>query len=137
MNADDKDKGWFYCNFKVHKEHNNIPPPRPITSCSGSITENIGTFIEYHIKKIATTHEAYIEDTQDFLRVIDKINKGPKHHPKTMLVTSYIRHEDFLRPSFVRPSSVLLRNACTTPLISELGWTGELWSKTKFLILEN
>ena len=23
------------------------------------------------------------------------------------------------------------------PLDSEMGWTGELWSKTKFLILEN
>ena len=42
---------------------------------------------------------------------------------------SYIRHEDFLLRSFVtlRPP----------PLISEMGRTGELWSKTKFLILEN
>ena len=45
---------------------------------------------------------------------------------------SYIRHEDFFRPP---PSpSVTLR---VPPLISEMGWTGELWSKTKFLILEN
>ena len=28
-------------------------------------------------------------------------------------------------------------HARTTPLISEMGWTGELQSKTKFLILEN
>ena len=48
---------------------------------------------------------------------------------------SYIRHEDFLRLS-VRPSSssVTLRGP---PLYSETGWTGELWSKTKFLVLEN
>ena len=31
-------------------------------------------------------------------------------------------------------SSVTLRGP---PLDSEMGWTGELWSKTKFLILEN
>ena len=31
-------------------------------------------------------------------------------------------------------SSVTLR---PPPLDSETGWTGELWSKTKFLILEN
>ena len=30
--------------------------------------------------------------------------------------------------------SVTLRGP---PLDSEMGWTGELWSKTKFLILEN
>ena len=30
--------------------------------------------------------------------------------------------------------SVTLRRP---PLDSEMGWTGELWSKTKFLILEN
>ena len=87
MTADDKGAGRFYCDFNVHKEHNDIPPPRPITSGSGSITENIGRFIKYHIKKIATTSEAYIEDTPDCLRVIDKINKGTKLHPKTMLVT--------------------------------------------------
>ena len=50
---------------------------------------------------------------------------------------SYIRHEDFIRPFVrpsVRPSSVRLT---VPPLDSEMGWTGELWSKTKFLILEN
>ena len=35
--------------------------------------------------------------------------------------------------SFVRSSVTLV----LPPLISEMGWTGELWSKTKFLILEN
>ena len=53
---------------------------------------------------------------------------------ETIMTSSYIRHEDFTRPSVFRPSSVTLR---LPPLISEMGWTGELWSKTKFLILEN
>ena len=38
------------------------------------------------------------------------------------------------RISFVRSSSVRLT---VPPLDSEIGWTGELWSKTKLLILEN
>ena len=42
MNAEDKKAGRFYCNFKVHKQHKHLPPPRPIVSGSGSITENIG-----------------------------------------------------------------------------------------------
>jgi hypothetical protein len=52
------------------------------------------------------------------------------------MITSKIRHEDFLRPlSFVlRPSYVTLR---LPPLDSETGWTGELWSNRVLLILEN
>ena len=62
----------------------------------------------------------------------------PNHVPgddNVIPIESYIIHEDFR--SFVRsapPPSVTLRGP---PLISEMGWTGELWSKTKFLILEN
>ena len=39
--AYDKEPGRFYCNFKVHKQHeqNKAPPERPIISGSGSITE--------------------------------------------------------------------------------------------------
>ena len=46
MNADNKKPGRFYCNFKVNKEHEHIPPPRPIISGSGSITENVGIFCQ-------------------------------------------------------------------------------------------
>ena len=42
-------------------------------------------------------------------------------------VASYIRHKDFRLPSVT---------LVVPPLDSETGWTGELWSKTKFLILE-
>ena len=74
-------------NFKVHKEHKHIPPPRPITSGSGSMTENIGTFIEYHIKNIAAKHATFLEDTPDFLRIIDKLNNGPKLPENSLIVT--------------------------------------------------
>ena len=50
-------------------------------------------------------------------------------------IKSNIIHEDFCL--FIRPHfffSVMLR---VPPLDSEMGWTGELWSNSVFLILEN
>ena len=87
MIADDKNTGRFYCNFKVHKEHEHIPPPRPITSGSGSLTEGIGRFVDHHIKHVATKHKSYLKDTPDFLRCIEKINSGERLHPKAMAAT--------------------------------------------------
>ena len=51
MNPEGKGAGRFYCNFKVHKEHNinEAPPVRPITSQSGSVCEGIATYEEHHI----------------------------------------------------------------------------------------
>ena len=80
MDPKEKGPGRFYCNFKVHKEHepNKAPPERPITSQSGSICEGIATFVEHHINHIAKEHETYIQDTPDFLRELQKKNNGPK-----------------------------------------------------------
>ena len=89
MRPDEKGPGRFYCNFKVHKPHvfKTAPPVRPITSQSGSICENIGTFVEHHIKHIGTTHESYLKDTPDFLRTIQQINRVHTLGPNAMLVT--------------------------------------------------
>ena len=89
MSADDKDPARFYCNFKVHKEHahKQPPPPRPIISGSESLTDNIGTYLEHHIKDITKKPESYLQDTPDFLRTINHINKGPKLNERTVLVT--------------------------------------------------
>ena len=73
MNPEDKDVGRFYCNFKVHKEYTKVPPPRPINSGIGSITENISLLESSH-KNLSNKHNSYIQDTPDFLREIDKIN---------------------------------------------------------------
>ena len=79
----------FYAIFKVHKPHqeNSAPPLRPIVSGSGSITENWGIYVDHHIKEVASNHESYLQDTPDFLRKIDKINKGPKLQENAKLVT--------------------------------------------------
>ena len=80
MNPEDKTPSKFYCNFKVHKDHKHMeaPPVRPIISGSGAITENISLFVEHHIRDISTKHEAYLQDTPHFLRVIDKLNNSKK-----------------------------------------------------------
>ena len=89
MNADDKTPGRFYSNFKIHKphKHGEPPPVRPIISGAGSITEGIATFVEFFIHKIATTHETYLQDTPDFLRMISRLNKGPKLGTNAILAT--------------------------------------------------
>ena len=89
MLADEKDAAKFYCIFKVHKEHEPMtaPPPRPIVSGSGSATENIAAFVEYHINDISKEHKSYIQDTPDFLRYIEKINQGPILEDDQILVT--------------------------------------------------
>ena len=89
MNPEGKDVGRFYCNFKVHKPHayKETPPARPITSQSGTMTENIGTYIDYHINHIGTKHDSYLQDTPDFLRTIQRINRGQKLRENTLLVT--------------------------------------------------
>ena len=87
MCAEDKKPGKFYCNYKVHKPHDTLPPPRPIVSGSDSITENIGRYVEHHISSIATEHATYIQDTPDFSRFVEKINEGPKLQSNTLVFT--------------------------------------------------
>ena len=92
MNPEEKNLSKFYCNFKVHKqtEHNVVPPVRAIISGSGSITENISIYVEHHIQKQSTTHQSYLQDTPHFLRVVEKINQGPKLPHNAVLVTADI-----------------------------------------------
>ena len=58
----------YEANYKVHKQtkHNEIPPVRAIVSGSGSITENISIFLEYHIKEMSMKHQSYLQDTPFF-----------------------------------------------------------------------
>ena len=106
MNPEGKGAGRFYCNYKVHKEHDHksAPPVRPITSQSGSVCEGIATYVEHHIKHMATEHDSYIQDTPDFLRIIQKVNRGPKLGENTLLVTmdvdglyTNIKHDNGLK----------------------------------------
>ena len=89
MVADDKEAAKFYCTFKVHKPHEPMtaPPPQPIVSGSGSVTENIAAFVDHHIKDTSKQHQAYLQDTPDFLRFVQSINNGPPLQSNNILVT--------------------------------------------------
>jgi hypothetical protein len=89
MNPEDMDAAKFYCNFKVHKEHEPMtaPPPRPIISGSNSITKNIGTFVEHHIHQVAKQHDTYLQDSPHFLRDIRKLNRETQLEDNDILVT--------------------------------------------------
>ena len=77
MLADDKNPAKFYQLFKVHKTHipGDTPPSRPIISGSGSYTENISLFVDSFLKPLSNLHPSYLQDTPDFLRCIEEINK--------------------------------------------------------------
>ena len=89
MNPKDKEPSRFYCNFKVHKkhEHGQTTPERPIISGSGSLTEGIGMYVNHHIKETGTKHPTYLQDTSDFLRIIEEINNGPKLPSNALIAT--------------------------------------------------
>jgi hypothetical protein len=89
MIADDREAAKFYCTVKVHKKHEPMtaPPPRPIVSGSGSITEKIETFVDFHTKEITNKHQSYLQDTPDFLRYVEQINSGPSLGDNHMLVS--------------------------------------------------
>ena len=90
MKADEKQAARFYATFKVHKEHTagKAPPERPIISGCGSITENISAFVDHHIKSLAVKHFSYLQDTPDFLRLLEaEVNTGDLLPANTILAT--------------------------------------------------
>jgi peptide-methionine (R)-S-oxide reductase len=93
----------FYQLFKVHKAHDPgaLPPGRPIISGSGSLTENISRFIDFHIKGFVKEIPSYLQDTPDFLRTLEDINKQGPLPKNAILVTvdvsalyTNIKHEE-------------------------------------------
>jgi len=67
--------GRLYGLAKVHKKvkKGEIPPFRPIVSGSGSLTENISKFVDFHGKPLLSALPSYIEDTPDFLRLLEDL----------------------------------------------------------------
>ena len=68
--------GRFYLLPKIHKRLHNVPM-RPVISNSGYYTENIPTFLEFHLKPLEQKIKSYIRDTNDFLRKIASLPPLP------------------------------------------------------------
>ena len=84
-----KNPGKFYELFKVHKPHvvGSPPPERPIISTCGSITENIGVYVQNVLKRYSNIHDSYIQDTPDLLRVFCDLNDEDIIEDDDILVT--------------------------------------------------
>ena len=70
----DPKAGRMYGLLKDHKEvkpGSKIPGLRPVVSGSGSNTEQISSFLDYHLKPMVKKLNSYIEGTSDFLRFLE------------------------------------------------------------------
>ena len=55
----------FYLLPKIHKRLHNVPG-RPVISNCGFYTENISSFLDYHLQPLAQKVKSYIKDTNHF-----------------------------------------------------------------------
>ena len=58
--------GRFYLLPKIHKRLHNVPV-RSVISNSSYFTENISSFLDFHLKPLAQNVKSYIQDTNGFL----------------------------------------------------------------------
>ncbi|XP_053555834.1 olfactory receptor 10C1-like [Bombina bombina] len=72
----------FYVIPKLHKNL-QCPPGRPIVAGIGSITENIGNYVDHFLRPFLNTLPSYIKDTGDLLKKLD----GIKVSTETLLVS--------------------------------------------------
>ena len=68
----------FYLLPKIHKGLHNVPG-RPVISNCGYYTENILSFLDYHLKPLAKKVESYITDTNHFLKKLKELGSLPKN----------------------------------------------------------
>ena len=68
--------GRFYLLPKIHKRKTNVPG-RSVISNNQTATENISSFLDFHLKNIVPTIPHILEDTKDFLKRINDIGEIP------------------------------------------------------------
>ena len=87
--SDNTVPGRFYGTFTVHKEHAPGVAP-PIRRSSGTFTENIALYMENNIKELEQSHNSFLQDTPDFLRFIERINKEKLSYHDLLVVMDAI-----------------------------------------------
>ena len=58
----------FYLLPKIHQRLHNVPVGPVISNC-GYYTENISSFLDYHLQPLAKKIGSCIKDTNDFLKL--------------------------------------------------------------------
>ena len=69
--------GRFYLLPKIHKRLDGVPG-RPVISNCGYHTENISSFLDYHLQPLAKSVKSYIKDTNDFLKKLRDLPPLPE-----------------------------------------------------------
>ena len=89
MQPQNKGAARFYQLLKVHKSYpeGSLPPGRPIISGNDSLTENLSKFVDFHTKPLVNKIASHIQDTPDFLRILDTTNKNNEICDTDILVT--------------------------------------------------
>ena len=67
----------FYLLPKIHKWLHDVPG-RPVISNCGYNTENISSFLDYHLQSLAQKVKSYIKDTSHFLNRLSSLGKLPQ-----------------------------------------------------------
>ena len=67
----------FYLLPKIQKRLYDVPG-RPVISNCGFYTENISSFLDFHLQPLAQKVKSYIKDTNHFLRKINELGQLPE-----------------------------------------------------------
>ena len=80
----------FYLLPKIHKLLH--VPVRPVVSNFGYYTENISSFLDYHLQPLAKKLESYTKDTNNFLKKLKELGSLPKNAMLMLLAYILISH---------------------------------------------
>ena len=67
----------FYLLPKIHKRLHDVPG-RPVISNCGFYTENMSSFLDFHLQPLAQKVKLYIKDTNHFLKKIKELGQLPE-----------------------------------------------------------
>ena len=67
----------IYLLPKIHKRVHDVPGRPGISNC-GCYTENISSFLDYHLQPLAQKVKLYIKDTNHFLSKLKSLGKLPQ-----------------------------------------------------------
>ena len=67
----------FYLLPKIHKRLHDVPGRPAISNC-GYYTENISSFLDYHLQPLAQKVKSYIKDTNHFSNRLRSLGKLPQ-----------------------------------------------------------
>ena len=80
--------GKLYGLAKDHKEYDKIPDFRPIASLCGSMTEQLGRFIDFHIRPVIEEIQSHLDDTPHFLRELESLKTKVGEFPVDVMPIS-------------------------------------------------